>query len=100
HILSREGHHIIAAHDGTETLAQLAENPIDLAVIDLHLPDMDGFELLGRLRATHPHLPILMLTASGHNDDRERAIVEGVNIFLTKPVSSVELINTVAGLLN
>jgi CheY-like chemotaxis protein len=61
------------------------------------MPEMDGLELLRRIRANEQfkHLPIIMVTASGQDQDRLTARAEGANAFLTKPTGSRELIETV-----
>jgi len=99
--LKREGHTLVAALDGFEALERLAQVKVDLAIIDLAMPEMDGLTLLRRLRADERYrgLPILMLTASGQDQDRFTAEAEGVDAFLTKPASSRELVDVTNRLL-
>lgn len=95
--LKKQGHHTLAAVDGADALKKLAENQIQLMFADMSMPNMDGIALLQHLRQ-HPvyhALPVIMLTASGQQQDRLRAEKEGANGFLTKPASSQELITTV-----
>lgn len=96
--LRNNGHETIVAGNGLEALAVLGENPVDLALVDIAMPEMDGLELLRHLRddARYQALPIIMLTASGQDDDRSVALSAGANGFLTKPASSRELIDAVA----
>jgi CheY-like chemotaxis protein len=95
--LKNNGHEAVVAANGLEALERLAETPFDLALVDIAMPEMDGIELLRHLRddARYQSLPIIMLTASGQDDDRSMALSMGANGFLTKPASSRELIETV-----
>ncbi len=99
--LSRAGYQVVAIGDGAQALAHLQNNKIDLAIIDLAMPGMDGLTLLKHLRADIKlhDIPIVMLTASGMDQDRIAARQAGADAFLTKPASSRELLETVGGLL-
>src|SRR6476469_7871093 len=85
--LQRAGHHMLAVSNGYEALELLSATPIDLAIVDLAMPEMDGLTLLQAIRAgaKHPYLPVIMLTASGQDPDRLTAREAGANDFLTKP---------------
>ncbi|HWP34193.1 MAG TPA: response regulator [Thermodesulfobacteriota bacterium] len=74
--------------DGATALAKLTAPP-DVLLLDIGLPDLDGVELCGRLRARYPRLPILVLTA--YPAERERALAAGASDFLAKPVTIREL---------
>lgn len=95
--LRRAGHTPVAAESAAEALALLEETPVELALLDLAMPDVDGLTLLRQLRADprFQRLPIIMLTASAHDEDRMIARAAGANDFLTKPASSAELLATV-----
>ncbi len=99
--LSRSGYQVIVFGDGARALEYMRQNSVDLAIIDLAMPGMDGLTLLKILRADEKlhALPVVMLTASGMDQDRITARQEGVNAFLTKPASSRELVETVGSLL-
>ena len=101
HILRKDGHTIIAAFDGEQAFARLNDGRVDLVICDLSMPVYDGLTILRRLRAesTWATLPVIMLTASGQDKDRVAARAAGANSFLTKPVASTELRETVAQLL-
>ena len=75
--------------------------PIDLLIIDVVMGDFDGFATLRELRKlpAYIHLPVIMLTARGQSDTRELAEELGVNVFLTKPFSPIELTKWVRSLL-
>lgn len=99
--LTRGGYQVTVMGDGAQALDLLQESPYDLAIIDLAMPGMDGLTLLRQLRGNPKFktMPIVMLTASGMDQDRITARTEGANAFLTKPTSSRELLDTVSGLL-
>lgn len=102
HILERSGFEIITAENGLEAL-ELINSPeqIDLIICDIAMPEMDGLTLLENLRSNpdHVQLPIIMLTASGQDEDRIRAESLGASGFLTKPASSTEILNAVGNFL-
>jgi CheY-like chemotaxis protein len=99
--LHKHGHTIITATHGGKALECLAEIPIELVITDLMMPEMDGLTLLKHMRADERYrrLPVIMLTASGQDEDRQTARSEGADAFLTKPTSSRELVETVSRLL-
>ena len=98
--LQRCGHEIVMAAHGREAIELLADRPIDLVISDLAMPEVDGLTLLRLIRADgrYQDLPIVMLTASGQDQDRLSAQGAGASDFLTKPTSSRELIETVGRL--
>lgn len=91
--LYQTGHQVVTANSGREALASLTDYPIDLMILDLAMPEMDGIAVLRHLRSDRRFstLPIIILTASGKEQDRRLAISEGVDAFLTKPTSTYEL---------
>jgi CheY-like chemotaxis protein len=97
HMLRKRGHTVVVADNGRVALERLAETAVDLVVADLAMPEMDGVDLLRHIRADerYCHLPVIMLTASGQEQDRLEAEAEGANDFLTKPASSREFLATV-----
>lgn len=99
--LQKANHAVVAYSNGKEALTRLAEGGIELAIIDLAMPEMDGLTLLKKIRAepVYKSLPIIMLTASGQDEDRVSAREAGANAFLTKPASSHELTEMVQHLL-
>lgn len=99
--LYKTGHQVITANNGREALESLTDLPIDLMIVDLAMPEMDGLAVLRHLRSDSRfyRLPIIMLTASGKEQDRALALSEGVNAFLTKPASCWELSDTITHLL-
>lgn len=97
HILKRGGYETFSALNGLEALEILREEAIDLVICDIAMPEMDGIALLQHIRADTKlcDLRVIMLTASGQDEDRVQAELEGANGFMTKPVSSDELLNVV-----
>lgn len=95
--LRKEGHAVVSARSGEGALQRLQEIICDLAILDIGLPQMGGLALLRALRVDpqHRNLPIIMLTASGQDQDCLDAAEAGANAFLLKPASSSELIETV-----
>ncbi len=100
--LRKHGYEVIMAGSAREALERLAETPADLAILDIAMPEVDGLTLLRQLRADgrYQNMPIIMLTASGQDQDRITAREAGANDFLSKPVSSHELLDTVQRLLD
>lgn len=97
-ILKLHQHRIIEANSGEQALEILSgENSIDMAILDVMMPTMSGFETAMRIRVKYPvHLlPIIFLTAKNYSDDLVRGFVAGGNDFLTKPVSKQELLTRV-----
>lgn len=96
--LRNSGHEVVVANHGGEALEQLDHSSVDLALVDIAMPQMDGLELLRHLRSDerYQQLPVIMLTASGQDDDRQTALSIGADGFLSKPTSSRELIETIS----
>jgi CheY-like chemotaxis protein len=96
--LRNNGYDAVVAGNGLEALDRLEETPIDLVLTDIAMPEMDGITLLRYLRgdARYEGIPVIMLTASGQDEDRAVALSLGANGFLSKPASSHELIDTVS----
>ena len=95
--LRKGGHEVVTAGNGKEALCRVTEQNFDLAIIDIAMPDMDGITLLEKLRKEHGQttMPIIMLTASALDEDRLRAQLAGATDFLTKPISSWELLEVI-----
>lgn len=84
---------VIDAEDGTQALELAQANQLDLAIIDINLPDMDGFAVLKQLKQM-PHLvdiPMIIFTARNHTGDEDTALEMGASGFLYKPFSTQEL---------
>lgn len=90
-LLVYHGHSPLPASSGEEGLALGLAQPVDLALLDVMLPGISGFEVCSRLRAAKPLLGILMLTAKGAEDDVVRGLRSGADDYLAKPFSLREL---------
>lgn len=90
--LRRAGYDAIEAGTGAEALEQLKENPdIGVAILDIMLPDMDGFEVCRDIRATNKQIGIIMLTARTQEMDKVTGLMTGADDYVTKPFSPAEL---------
>ncbi|HET7767846.1 MAG TPA: response regulator transcription factor [Chloroflexota bacterium] len=85
--LSYEGFAVETAASGAEGLALARERPPDLVILDVMMPGMDGYEVLRRLRAADPQLPVLMLTAKDAPADQVKGLGEGADDYVVKPFS-------------
>ena len=96
--LRRAGFEVFEAADGVEALSRIDQNRIDLAVIDIMMPRMDGWELCRQLRELRD-LPILMLTARGETSQKLKGFELGTDDYLVKPFEPLELVARVNALL-
>jgi two-component system, NtrC family, response regulator AtoC len=89
--LARDGFEVHAVEDGEAALEVLAEHHIDLVITDLRMPRLDGMELLKRIVADYPDLPVVMITAHGTVDTAVEALKRGAFDYVTKPFDRAEL---------
>lgn len=90
--LCRNGYEPIEAANGAEAISQLEKNPdISLALLDVMLPDIDGFEVCRRIRASGSKIGIIMLTAKSQEIDKVTGLMTGADDYVTKPFSPAEL---------
>ena len=90
--LRRNGYEPIEAANGAEAISQLEKNPdISLALLDVMLPDIDGFEVCRRIRASGSKIGIIMLTAKSQEIDKVTGLMTGADDYVTKPFSPAEL---------
>lgn len=99
--LEKHGYSVLVASDGLEALRILGTTPVDLAIVDIAMPEMDGITLLRHIRADTQlsPMPVIILTASGEDQDRITASLAGADSFINKPVGSQELLAMIAELL-
>jgi DNA-binding response OmpR family regulator len=97
-LLINSGFDVCEASNGRDALAKMSENP-DIAIIDVMMPNMDGFELCRQLRRYYENLPILMLTAKSALTDKVKGFELGADDYLTKPFEGDELVVRVKALL-
>jgi adenylate cyclase len=98
-ILTPRGYEVLAAASGDEALTMIAEHDVDLVLLDVVMPGMDGYQVCRRIReqADTAYLPVVMVTASGH-EQKVMALEGGADDFLTKPIDQSELLARVASL--
>lgn len=98
-VLSPRGHRVLTAASGQEALTLLKRNDIDIVLLDIVMPDMDGHAVCRHIRATEAteFLPVVMITASGR-EQRLAALESGADDFVTKPFDQSELLARVASL--
>ena len=96
-VLAATGYRTLEASTGAQAVALATEHVPDLVLMDIQLPDFDGIEALGRLRADErtAALPVLALTAQAMEGDRERFLAAGFDGYLSKPVNVADFVATV-----
>lgn len=97
--LRNEGFHVLEAADGVEALSLLESAKIDMVIMDIMMPNMDGWELCREVRSYHEDMPILMLTAKGETAQKVRGFQLGTDDYLVKPFDPPELVARVKSLL-
>lgn len=97
--LEEEGYVVTVVGDGRQGLEALLADPPDACVLDVMLPELDGFEVLRRARAQGSGVPVLLLTARGDLDDRVKGLNLGADDYLGKPFAFDELVARVRALL-
>jgi DNA-binding response OmpR family regulator len=96
--LHTEGYEVATAHDGVQALEVFSSQPIDLVLLDVMMPRLDGFATTQRLRE-YSNVPIVILTAKGEEQDRVRGLDLGADDYLVKPFSATELLARVRAVL-
>jgi DNA-binding response OmpR family regulator len=96
--LEQDGFKVISAFNGTEALEQVRRNLPNLMLLDVMMPDIDGFEVLKKIRLASS-VPVIMLTAKGEEDDRIKGLELGADDYITKPFSPRELVSRVKAVL-
>jgi PAS domain S-box-containing protein len=103
-LIEEQGGRCIMVDSGTDALKALREEDVNILISDIGMPEFDGYELIRKVRALHDsrirNIPAIALTAYARNDDRQRALLAGFQMHVSKPVESRELIAGVASLLN
>jgi PAS domain S-box-containing protein len=94
-LLERRGYRVRVATNGREALSRAQTGAFDLLLLDVHMPELDGFQVVGAVReweqTTRGHLPIIALTARSRKEDRERCLAAGMDDFLAKPIQAADL---------
>jgi CheY-like chemotaxis protein len=100
-IIERSGHEVVSVRDGAQALAALRRRRPDLVVLDISMPEVDGLEVLRRIRADEEtsELPVLLLSAQAQEADVRRGFATGASAYVKKPFSPRELAKRVDELL-
>lgn len=91
HVLTREGYQVLEAADGREAMVLMKKSTVDLAVVDVMMPYMDGLELCEYIRETYD-IPVILLTARQQLSDKEQGYLHGTDDYVTKPFEPEELL--------
>jgi two-component system, chemotaxis family, chemotaxis protein CheY len=93
---------VVEADDGVDGLKKLASGRFDIVITDINMPIMDGLKLVKRIRsdAIHRDVPIVIITTEGAEEDRQRALQLGANVYITKPIQAPQVISKVKELLH
>jgi two-component system response regulator VicR len=94
-LLSKNGFHALGASSGRECLRKVQENEIDLIILDVMMPVMDGLEVCREVKKISPTIPVILLTARDDMVTRAAAMDLGVSEFIAKPVNNADLLNRV-----
>ena len=98
-VLEAENYSVSTAENGEEALAVLDKTHVDLIVLDIMMPKMDGYELTTLLRETNNDLPVLMLTAKQLPEDKHKGFQSGTDDYMTKPIDETEMLLRIKALL-
>ncbi len=89
--LEQDGFHVVEAYRGLDAIQKMRDSMPDLILLDIMMPDIDGFEALQMIREISS-VPVIMLTAKGEEEDKVRGLELGADDYITKPFSPRELI--------
>jgi len=102
-ILTKEGHDVTTAPDGTEAIEALNAMPYDLVITDMLMPKQDGFDVISHVKNNVPETKVIVMTGGGvaiTPADVIRSVGDDIEIFLTKPIGKSELLEAVSKALN
>ena len=96
------GFQIVEANDGVDALKKLSADKFDLILTDINMPIMDGLKLVSMVRndPNYKETPIIVITTEGAIEDRERALALGANEYITKPIQTMKILETVRKLMS
>ena len=98
-ILKRQGYSVFTAEDGVKAMEVLDNHHIDLIILDVMMPNMDGFEFAKELREVECMIPILMVTAKHLQEDKIKGFLSGADDYMTKPIDTEEMLLRIKALL-
>jgi signal transduction histidine kinase/DNA-binding response OmpR family regulator len=100
-LLEERGHSVVVANNGRQALRALEDEGFDAVLMDVQMPEMDGYEATGAIRemeqVTGEHLPVIAMTANAMKGDREKCLAAGMDDYVAKPVRSAELFAALEG---
>jgi CheY-like chemotaxis protein len=101
-MLGKMGHQVTIANNGVDAIALSGDGEFDLILMDVQMPEMDGFEATRQIRRRElggrRHLPIIAMTANAMDGDRERCMASGMDDYISKPINSQSLAETISRL--
>ena len=97
-VLERAGHDVVGVGSGLECLEALAAGAVDLVVLDVEMPHLDGWDTLSAIRATSA-VPVVLLTALSGDEHRARSVERGADAFVSKPFINGDLLQVIRDLL-
>lgn len=98
-IISNDGYKTYTAENGREALEVFDKEHIDLVVLDIMMPEMDGYELTDTLRSCNNNIPILMVSAKQLPEDKKKGFLVGTDDYMTKPIDEEEMLLRIKALL-
>ena len=98
-VLEREGYNVHAAENGKVALSVMDSVKVDIAIVDIMMPDMDGYEFTKILRENDENLPVIMISAKQLAEDRKKGFLAGIDDYMIKPVDMDELLLHIRALL-
>jgi DNA-binding response OmpR family regulator len=100
YLFKREGYVVFIARDGEEAMGIIEENEPELVILDIMMPKVDGYEVCRHLKKNHKDVKVIFLTAKSKQQDIQKGMDLGADLYLTKPFSTKDLANRVKTLLN
>ena len=100
-LLTSKGYNVTGVMDGRSALEEIATNKPDLVILDIMLPELDGFEVCRQIKGNPEtsHIPVVMLTAKKSSQDLDRGKQVGADEYITKPFKSAKVMEIIEGLL-
>ncbi|MDT8273578.1 MAG: response regulator [Desulfomonilia bacterium] len=89
--LALHGYHVHVAHDGFQALSRMEEQAVDVVVSDIHMPNMDGFTLMGEIKNRYPETAVILITGFSITEAKRMALEKGADAFVAKPFQLKEL---------
>jgi two-component system cell cycle response regulator DivK len=90
-VLEAAGYRLLEAKNGLEGVAMAEQRHVDLILLDINLPDIDGYEVARRIRNNKLYTPIIAITANALRGDAERSLAAGCDVYMSKPINIREL---------